>query len=115
MLTQDLLTSLLEFRKQRNWEQFHKPKDLAISLSVEAGELLELFQWKTDEEVSILIHSEYRKRIEDEVADLAILLSYLCHDLGVDLNSAVRSKLKKNEIKYPVHKAYGNSKKYDEY
>ena len=115
MLTQDLLTSLLEFRKQRNWEQFHKPKDLAISLSVEAGELLELFQWKTDEEVSILIRSDYKERIEDEVADLAILLSYLCHDLGLDLNSAVRSKLKKNEAKYPVHKAYGNSKKYDEY
>lgn len=110
MLNQDLLTSLLEFRNKRNWEQFHKPKDLAISLSVEAGELLELFQWKTDEEVSGLIHSDYKERIEDEVADLAILLSYLCHDLGLDLNSAVRSKLEKNEAKYPVHKAYGASK-----
>lgn len=115
MISSDLLAALLEFRHKRNWEQFHKPKDLAISLSVEAGELLELFQWKTDEEVSALISSDYKERIQDEVADLAILLSYMCHDLGLDLNSAVRSKLRKNEAKYPVQKAYGNSRKYDEY
>jgi len=107
MISSDLLAALLEFRHKRNWEQFHKPKDLAISLSVEAGELLE--------EVSALISSDYKERIQDEVADLAILLSYMCHDLGLDLNSAVRSKLRKNEAKYPVQKAYGNSRKYDEY
>jgi NTP pyrophosphatase (non-canonical NTP hydrolase) len=115
MISPELLAALLEFRHQRNWEQFHKPKDLAISLSVEAGELLELFQWKTDEEVSALISSDSKERVHDEVADLAILLTYLCHDLGLDLNSAVQSKLRKNEAKYPVQKAYGNSRKYDEY
>lgn len=115
MISPELLAALLEFRHQRNWEQFHKPKDLAISFSVEAGELLELFQWKTDEEVSALISSDSKERVHDEVADLAILLTYLCHDLGLDLNSAVRSKLQKNEAKYPVQKAYGNSRKYDEY
>ena len=115
MISPELLAALLEFRHQRNWEQFHKPKDLAISLSVEAGELLELFQWKTEEEVSALVSSDSKERVQDEAADLAILLTYLCHDLGLDLNSAVRSKLRKNEAKYPVQKAYGNSRKYDEY
>ena len=115
MISNDLLAELLSFRQKRNWEQFHKPKDLAISLSVEAAELLEIFQWKTNEEVAALIATESKQRIEDEVADVAIMLSFLCHDLSIDLNSAVRSKLEKNEVKYPVHKAYGNSQKYDEY
>ena len=115
MIGNDLLAELLAFRQKRSWEQFHKPKDLAISLSIEAGELLEIFQWKTNEEVASLIASESKQRIQDEVADVAIILLYLCHDLGIDLNSAVRSKLEKNETKYPVHKAYGNSRKYDEY
>ena len=115
MIGNDLLTELLAFRQKRNWEQFHKPKDLAISLSIEAGELLEIFQWKTDEEVAALIASESKQLIQDEVADIAIVLSYLCHDIGIDLNSAVRSKLEKIEVKYPVQKAYGNSKKYSEY
>ncbi|TKS63472.1 MAG: nucleotide pyrophosphohydrolase [Nitrospira sp.] len=115
MISNDLLAELLRFRQNRNWEQFHKPKDLAISLSVEAAELLEIFQWKTDEEVAALIASESKQRIQDEVADVAIILSYLCHDLGIELNLAVRSKLEKNEVKYPVQKAYGNSQKYTEY
>ena len=109
-----LMRDLLEFRTKRNWEQFHKPKELAVSLSVEAGELLEIFQWKGEEEIERLItHS--KERIQDEIADVAIILSYLCHDLGIDLNAAVRLKLEKNEEKYPVNKAFGNSRKYDEY
>lgn len=115
MIDNGLLAELLEFRQKRNWEQFHKPKELAISLSIEAGELLEIFQWKTNEEVAALIASESKQRILDEVADVAIVLSYLCHDLDIDLDSAVRSKLEKNEAKYPVQKAYGNSRKYSEY
>lgn len=115
MISNDLLVALLQFRQKRNWEQFHKPKDLAISLSVEAEELLEIFQWKTNEEVAALIASASKQRIQDEVADVAIMLSYLCHDLNIDLNAAVRSKLEKNEAKYPVDKAYGNSTKYSEY
>ena len=110
MIGNDLLVELLEFRQKRNWEQFHKPKDLAVSLSVEAAELLEIFQWKSDVEVTGLIASESKQRIEEEVA-VAIVLTYLCHDLGMDLHAAVRSKLNKNEAKYPVRKAYGSSKK----
>lgn len=115
MINNDLLADLLTFRQKRNWEQFHKPKELAVTLSVEAGELLEIFQWKTNEEVAAVLGSTLKERIEDEVADVAIVLSYLCHDLNIDLGAAVRSKLKKNEARYPVDKAYGSSKKYDEY
>lgn len=114
MLSQDVVAMLLEFRRQRNWEQFHKPKELAAAITVEASELLEVFQWKSHDEVTSLLNSASRERVEDEIADIAILLSYLCHDTGIDANAAVLSKLKKNEAKYPVDKAYGNAKKYDE-
>jgi NTP pyrophosphatase (non-canonical NTP hydrolase) len=114
MLNQDVLSALLEFRRKRNWEQFHKPKELASALTIEASELLETFQWKTDEEVTRLLNSDRRQKVLDEVADVAIVLSYLCHDLGIDIDAAVLSKLKENEVKYPVDKAFGNSKKYDE-
>ena len=76
--------------------------------------MLEVFQWKSHEEVTRLLESPARERVEDEIADVVILLSYLCHDLRLDVNAAVRSKLKKNEVKYPVETSYGNAKKYDE-
>ena len=114
MINDSVMTVLLEFRRKRNWEQFHKPKELAGALTIEASELQELFQWKTDEEVARLLSSSSREKVLDEIADIAIVLSYLCHDLGLDLNAAVLSKLKKNEAKYPVEKSYGNAKKYDE-
>lgn len=114
MVNDSVMVALLEFRRKRNWEQFHKPKELATALTIEASELLETFQWKTDEEVTRLLSSSSREKVQDEIADVAILLSYLCHDLGIDLNAAVISKLNKNEAKYPVEKSYGNAKKYDE-
>ena len=114
MVNNSVMTALLEFRRKRNWEQFHKPKELAGALTIEASELQELFQWKTDEEVARLLSSASREKVLDEIADIAIVLSYLCYDLGLDLNAAVLSKLKKNEAKYPVEKSYGNAKKYDE-
>ena len=114
MLNVDVMAAVLDFRRRRNWEQFHKPKELAAAIAVEASELLEVFQWKSHEEVTKLLESPARARVEDEIADVVILLSYLCHDLGLDVNVAVRSKLKKNEAKYPVERSYGNAKKYDE-
>jgi len=114
MVNDSVMTALLEFRSKRNWEQFHKPKELASALTIEASELQEVFQWKTEEEVAHLLSSPSREKIVDEIADVAIILSYLCHDLGIDLNGAVLSKLQKNEAKYPVEKAYGNAKKYNE-
>ena len=114
MLNAEVLTAVLEFRRKRNWEQFHTPKELAAAIAVEASELLEVFQWKSHEEVVRLLASSSRERVTDEIADVVILLSYLCHDLGLDVNDAVRSKLKKNEAKYPIEKSYGNARKYDE-
>jgi NTP pyrophosphatase (non-canonical NTP hydrolase) len=114
MVNDSVMTALLEFRRKRNWEQFHKPKELAAALSIEASELQEVFQWKTEEEVARLLSSPSREKVLDEIADIAIVLSYLCHDIGIDLNVAVLSKLDKNEAKYPVEKSYGNAKKYDE-
>lgn len=104
----------MSFAGKRNWEQFHRPKELAAALIVEASELLEVFQWKTDEEVSRQLEGKLRERVLDEIADVTIMLSYLCHDLGIDLDAAVLSKVQKNEAKYPVDKAYGNARKYDE-
>jgi NTP pyrophosphatase (non-canonical NTP hydrolase) len=114
MVNDSVMTALLEFRRKRNWEQFHKPKELATALAIEASELQEVFLWKTEEEVAHLLSRPSRGKVLDEIADVAILLSYLCHDLGIDLNAAVLSKLNKNEAKYPVEKSYGNAKKYDE-
>lgn len=114
MLNEHVLAAVLQFRRKRDWEQFHKPKELAAAMTVEASELLEIFQWKSHDEVARLLDSPSRERVEDEIADVVILLTYLCHDLGLDVNAAVIAKLKKNEAKYPVEKSYGNARKYDE-
>ncbi len=114
MVNDHVMAAVLEFRRKRNWEQFHKPKELVAALTVEASELLEVFQWKSHDEVAQLLENPSRERVEDEIADVVILLSYLCHDLGVDVNKVAFSKLKKNDVKYPVEKSYGNARKYDE-
>jgi len=115
MLPQKLLKQLIEFRKERDWEQFHNPKDLAISLSIEAAELLELFQWRTSDEITTQFEGEKRVRLEDELADVAIYLTYLCHDLGIDLSAAISSKIEKNAQKYPIDKVKGKADKYSDY
>jgi len=115
MIEVTLLQQLLDFRRQRDWEQFHTPKNIAMSLSIEASELLEWFQWKTDDEVSALLTSSKRVALEDEIADVAVYLSYLCHDLGIDINKAVETKMIKNADKYPLEKVKGRSDKYTEY
>lgn len=115
MIKKELLDELITFRKERDWEQFHSPKDLAISLSLEASELLEWFQWKTDDEIKLKLQSKKREDLEDEVADVVAYLSYLCHDVGIDIDTVVSAKIKKNRLKYPVEKVKGSSAKYDEY
>ncbi|MFW5451571.1 MAG: nucleotide pyrophosphohydrolase [Methylophagaceae bacterium] len=115
MIKPELLQKLIAFRKDRDWEQFHNPKDLAISLSIEAAELLEWFQWQSSEEISAKLASNKREALEDEVADVAVYLIYLCHDLGIDLNQAITAKVLKNAKKYPIEKVKGRSDKYDEY
>jgi len=115
MINSELLEKIIAFRSERDWTQFHTPKDIAISLSIEASELLEWFQWQTNQQVEGKLASEKREQLEDEVADVAIYLSYLCHDLNIDINDVVRKKMDKNTTKYPVDKVKGKSAKYTEY
>lgn len=102
-----------EFRDARDWMQFHNPKNLAISIVLEAGELLEHFQWKTPEESET--HAVKAKdEIADEIADVSVYLIELADNLGIDLEQAILKKLDKNAVKYPAEKARGTSKKYTE-
>lgn len=111
MLSREVLESLLAFRSDRDWQQFHTARTLATALSVEAAELLEHFVWSSDAQVPDVLQ-EHRAEIEAEVADVAMLLFYLAHDLGIDLNSAVTTKMEQNAEKYPVKRSKGSNKKY---
>lgn len=113
MLSPELLARLLEFRRERDWEQFHTPKNLAAALAVEAGELLDIFRWTRESEMSETVAAQ-RQAIQAELADVTIILSYLYHDLGIDPDQAVSEKLERNRAKYPVEKARGNARKYGE-
>jgi dCTP diphosphatase len=110
---EDVLARIRQFRDARDWLQFHNPKDLAVSISIEAAELLEEFQWKSADE-SRRHAAENKERVSDEVADVAIYLLELTDVLGIDLAAAIHAKLDKNEKKYPIEKSRGNSKKYTE-
>ncbi|WP_449540511.1 nucleotide pyrophosphohydrolase [Ferdinandcohnia sp. Marseille-Q9671] len=103
-----LIEEIVEFRDERDWQQFHNPKDLAISLSLEASELLENFQWKTSEEAEV----DKIDNITDELADVVIYALLLADGLEINMEKAIRDKLKKNRRKYPVDKAFGSNKKY---
>lgn len=104
------LKKILDFRKERDWKQFHLPKNLAISLVLESTEVLELFQWTKDNELPKDKKEEFKK----EMADTYYWLLLLAHDMNIDLDKALNEKMKENEKKYPVKKAKGTSKKYTE-
>ena len=111
----DLVRAVLAFRDERDWKQFHNPKDLAISITLEAAELLEHFQWKRPDEVTSYLGSEeHRSRLGKEMADILILLISLADAIGLDLMAAARAKLSENADKYPVERARGSAKKYHE-
>jgi len=112
---QELTERVLAFRDERNWKQFHSPKNLAMGLSIEAAELQELFLWKTPEEVADFLKSESGKtRAAEEIADIFIYLLYLAQACEVDLPEALIHKLAHNAEKYPVEKSYGSARKYNE-
>ncbi len=106
------LRQLVEaFRDERDWKQFHNPKDMAISLTLEAAEFLEHFQWKNEQEIAT--HLERNKeQVEDELADVLYWVLLISADLEIDLGKALESKLAKSAIKYPVEKAKGRHTKY---
>lgn len=107
-----LAAAVLKFRDERDWKQFHNPKDVSISLALEAAELLEHFQWKTPAEIKAHIKAE-KEGISDELADVLYWVLVLGHDLDIDLGAALKKKLVKNAQKYPVHKSRGRITKYN--
>jgi dCTP diphosphatase len=107
----DLRDQLRRFAAERNWDQFHLPKNLAIALSVEAAELLENFQWLKEDDTSYLRDGKLEK-VNEEMADVLLYLVRLADKLNVDLVDAAIRKIKLNALKYPVDKARGSSKKY---
>lgn len=110
----ELIKAVLAFRDERDWRPFHNPKDLAISIALEAAELLEHFQWKGPAEVEAFLGDEAnRQRVGAEMADVLILLISMADAVGVDLCETARAKLQENARKYPVERARGNATKYD--
>ena len=105
---------LRTFAAERDWDQFHSPKNLAMALNVEAGELLELFQWLTPEQ-SQNLPADKRARVAEEIADIQAYLIRLADKLDLDILDAVEHKIQKNAVKYPADKVRGDARKYDEY
>ena len=108
----EVMARIRQFRDERDWLQYHDPRSLAVSISIEAAELLEEFQWLTAEQ-SRRHAAENRQAVSDEIADVAIYLLELTDVLGIDLKAAILSKLEKNALKYPIEKSRGKSTKYD--
>jgi NTP pyrophosphatase (non-canonical NTP hydrolase) len=104
---EEIIHELLKFRNERDWEQFHNPKDLALAISIESAELLELFLWKKAEEANT-------EKIKEELADIFSFAFLLAEKYSFNVKDIVLEKIKTNGIKYPVNKAKGSAKKYDE-
>lgn len=110
----DLQEAIRKFCDARDWNQFHNPKDLSISLSLEASELLEHFQWKNEDEINEHLGSE-KDEVGSELADVFYWVLLIANNLDIDLIDAFEKKMEKNEMKYPVEKAKGNHLKYTEH
>ena len=111
---EDLALDLKRFAEERDWQQFHTPKNLAMALTAEAGELLEIFQWLTPEQ-SQSLDEKKREELADELGDILIYLVRLSSISGIDLLEAAQKKLDKNKAKYPANKVKGDPRKYTEY
>ena len=107
-MKKETIAQVLHFTEDRNWKQFHNPKDLAISICLEAAELLEVFQWSADDTEC----SDKIDRIREELADVLNYCILMADAYGLDLDEIILEKLKQNEQKYPVNKAYGKKEKY---
>ncbi len=102
-----LTDALVKFRDERDWEQFHNPKDLAIALNIEAGELLENYLWKTANEADV-------EKVKEELADVMAYALLIAKHYNFNVEEIILDKIAKNELKYPTDKAKGNAKKYNE-
>ncbi|PWH82705.1 nucleotide pyrophosphohydrolase [Algibacter marinivivus] len=103
----EITEALIKFRNERDWEQFHNPKDLALALNIEAGELLENYLWKSHDKANI-------EEVKEELADVLAYAFLLAEKYGFDIKEILLEKIKKNGKKYPVDKAKGTAKKYTE-
>lgn len=108
----ELTDGIVNFRDERDWKQFHNAKDLAMSLLLEAAEVLEHFQWKSPEEIEKYIEDQ-KEDIADELADTLYWILLMSHDLDIDVKVALERKMKKNAEKYPIDKSKGNHTKYN--
>ena len=109
-MTQETINQVLKFRDDRNWKQFHNPKDLALSISLEAAELLEIFQWSGSDTMC----ESKKDKIREELADVLIYCIHMADLCDLNMDEIVQEKMKRNNIKYPVEKARDSAKKYDE-
>ena len=106
-------SQLEKFAVDRDWEQFHTPKNLSMALSVEASELVEIFQWLKPEESNSPSQKQIQE-INSEVADIAMYLLRFCSLLGIDIEEAIEKKLERNAVKYPINLSKGNAQKYNQ-
>lgn len=111
----ELKNKVTQFCEERDWDQFHNPKDLAINIITEASELLEIFRYKNLEEVEEIMHSSKKEHVEEEIADVFFSLLRFADKNDIDLTKALLSKIEKNNEHYPVDKVKGSNKKYNEY
>ena len=109
-MTQETINQVLKFRDDRNWKQFHNPKDLALSITLEAAELLEVFQWSASD----IECEDKMDKIKEELADVLCYCILMADRCGLDMDEIIQEKVKQNNEKYPVEKAKGSAKKYDE-
>ena len=114
---EEISNYLTKFAKDRDWEKYHTPKNLACALSVESSELLEIFQWKniSDEKELLDPQNPERKKVEDEISDIITYAIRLCDVMNIDLESVMKRKFKENEMKYPADQVRGSARKYDDY
>ncbi|HEY1686277.1 MAG TPA: nucleotide pyrophosphohydrolase [Tepidisphaeraceae bacterium] len=114
MTLEEMRQVAVKFRDERDWKQFHSPKELAIQVVLEATELLELMQWKNGAELAAVLEDR-KQDVADELADVLHGVVLIADEMGIDLGQAFVEKMKKNERKYPIEKARGSSRKYTEY
>lgn len=112
---EELKNEVKNFCEKRDWDQFHNPKELAIGISTEANELLQIFRFKSEEDMKKMMESEKREEIEEELADVLYFVLRFAQMNNIDLSSAVLNKIEKNDKKYPADKVKGCNKKYNEY
>lgn len=112
---QELKEKVRAFCEERDWDQFHNPKEIAIGISTEANELLQIFRFKSEDDMKLLMKSEKKQKVEEELADVLYFVLRFAQMNDIDLASAIEQKFQKNDAKYPAEKVKGCNKKYDEY